>query len=42
MLNDTTLAAYGAQLRGTLIQPGDAGYDAARTVFNARSTSVRV
>lgn len=35
MLNDTTLAAYRAQLRGTLIQAGDADYDAARTVFNA-------
>ncbi len=35
MYTDTDLASYRAQLRGTLIQPGDAGYDEARTVFNA-------
>jgi len=35
MFNDTDLAAYGAQLRGSLIQPGDPNYDEARKVFNA-------
>jgi FAD/FMN-containing dehydrogenase len=35
MFNDTDLAAYRAQLRGHLIQPGDPDYDEARTVFNA-------
>jgi len=35
MFSDTDLASYRAQLRGTLIQPGDAAYDDARTVFNA-------
>ena len=35
MFNDTDLAAYGAQLRGSLIRPGDPNYDEARKVFNA-------
>ncbi len=35
MFNDTELATYRAQLRGALIQPGDASYDEARKVYNA-------
>lgn len=35
MFNDSDLSAYRARLRGGLIQPGDAGYDEARKVFNA-------
>ncbi len=35
MFTDTDLATYRAQLRGSLVQPGDAGYDQARTVYNA-------
>ena len=34
MLNETTIAAFRASLRGGLIEPSDAGYDAARQVFN--------
>lgn len=35
MLNEATLATYKSQLRGTLVQPGDADYDSARKVYNA-------
>jgi FAD/FMN-containing dehydrogenase len=35
-LDATTVEALAATLRGPLIQPGDPGYDAARTVWNAR------
>src|SRR5574337_645033 len=35
MFSDTDLAAYRARLRGTVIEPTDAGYDQARTVYNA-------
>ena len=35
MFNETQLQAYKAQLRGALIQPGDADYDASRKVYNA-------
>jgi hypothetical protein len=35
MSTEDNLAAYRAQLRGTLVQPGDAGYDDARKVYNA-------
>ncbi len=34
-LSDETIAAFGATLRGVLSKPGDAGYVAARTVWNA-------
>jgi FAD/FMN-containing dehydrogenase len=35
MLSETTIAALKSELRGELIGPGDAGYDAARKVYNA-------
>jgi hypothetical protein len=35
MLNESNLQALQAQLRGTVVQPGDAGYDEARKVYNA-------
>ena len=35
MPNDTTLQEFKAQLRGTMVQPGDADYDQARKVYNA-------
>jgi FAD/FMN-containing dehydrogenase len=35
MLNDATVATLKSSLRGELIQPGDAQYDAARAVYNA-------
>jgi FAD/FMN-containing dehydrogenase len=34
-MNDAAIAAFRASLRGELIGPGDAGYDAARKVYNA-------
>src|ERR1700739_2687615 len=34
MLNDATIAAFRASLRGELIEPGDAGYEDARRVYN--------
>jgi FAD/FMN-containing dehydrogenase len=34
MLTDTTVAAFKSALRGELLAPNDAGYDAARKVFN--------
>ena len=34
MLNDTTLAKFKASLQGQLLQPHDAGYEAARHVYN--------
>jgi FAD/FMN-containing dehydrogenase len=34
-LDATTVEVFAATLRGPLIQPGDPGYDAARTVWNA-------
>ncbi len=34
MLNEATIAAFRASLRGGLIEPGDPGYDAARKVYN--------
>jgi len=35
MMNDAAIATFRASLRGELIEPGDAGYDAARKVYNA-------
>jgi FAD/FMN-containing dehydrogenase len=35
MFSDNDLMAYRACLRGSIIQPADAGYDDARKVFNA-------
>ncbi len=35
MIDDSEVQALRQQLRGTLLQPADAGYDAARTLFNA-------
>jgi len=35
MLSETTIAALKSELRGELIEPGDAGYDGARKVYNA-------
>ena len=34
MLNEATVAAFGASLRGGLIEPGDPSYDSARKVYN--------
>jgi FAD/FMN-containing dehydrogenase len=34
MLNEATIAAFSASLRGGLIEPGDPSYDAARKVYN--------
>jgi len=34
-LDDATVAAFRSSLRGELLRPGDADYDAARQVFNA-------
>jgi FAD/FMN-containing dehydrogenase len=34
MLNEATIAAFGASLRGGLIQPADPNYDVARKVYN--------
>jgi hypothetical protein len=34
MLNDAAIAAFRASLRGELIEPGDAGYEEARKVYN--------
>jgi FAD/FMN-containing dehydrogenase len=36
LLDTTAVQAFAATLRGPLIRPGDPGYDAARTVWNAR------
>jgi len=35
MLNDTAIATFKASLRGELIEPGAAGYEDARKVYNA-------
>ena len=35
MLSETTIAAFKSGLRGELIEPGDASYNAARKVYNA-------
>jgi UDP-N-acetylenolpyruvoylglucosamine reductase len=35
MFSEASLDAYKAQLRGQIIQPGDAAYDEARKVYNA-------
>jgi len=35
MTNNAAMAAFRASLHGELIEPGDAGYDAARKVYNA-------
>src|SRR5215813_772121 len=35
MLSETTIAALKSELRAEVIEPGDAGYDAARKVYNA-------
>ncbi|MDY0038957.1 MAG: FAD-binding oxidoreductase [Desulforhabdus sp.] len=35
MLDAQVIESFAASLRGTLIQPGDAGYDAARRIYNA-------
>ena len=34
MLNEDSIAEFKKNLRGRLIQPGDADYDDARTVYN--------
>ncbi len=34
MLSEQSIAPFKTQLRGTLVQPGDAEYDAARKVYN--------
>ena len=34
-LNEETIAAFRASLRGGLIEPGDPNYDTARKVYNA-------
>jgi FAD/FMN-containing dehydrogenase len=35
MINEATVQAFRAQIRGELIQPGDANYNQARKVYNA-------
>ena len=35
MLNKDEIAAFSASLRGRIVQPGDADYDASRKVYNA-------
>ena len=35
MVGESSLEAFRARLRGPLLRTGDAGYDEARTVFNA-------
>lgn len=35
MLSEATIAAFKSGLRGELIEPGDASYNAARRVYNA-------
>jgi hypothetical protein len=35
MPNEAAITSYASQLRGRLVQPGDAGYDEARKVYNA-------
>jgi FAD binding domain/Berberine and berberine like len=35
MLSEQSIAPFKARLRGTLVQPGDSEYDAARRVYNA-------
>ena len=35
MLSEATIAAFKSGLRGELIEPGDASYNAARKVYNA-------
>ena len=35
MIDDSEVQTLRQQLRGTLLQPADAGYDAARSLFNA-------
>ncbi|MGH2502775.1 MAG: FAD-binding oxidoreductase, partial [Ktedonobacterales bacterium] len=34
VVDEATITAFKAQVRGELIQPGDASYDAARKVYN--------
>ena len=34
-IGEAGIAAFASQLRGTLVQPGDSGYDEARTIYNA-------
>ncbi|MFI5278485.1 MAG: FAD-binding oxidoreductase, partial [Ktedonobacterales bacterium] len=34
VVDEASITAFKAQVRGELIQPGDAGYDAARKVYN--------
>jgi hypothetical protein len=34
MLNEATIAAFRASLRGGLIEPGDPNYEVARKVYN--------
>ena len=36
MLDRATIHAFTTRLRGTVLQPDDAGYEAARKVYNAR------
>ncbi len=33
-LDETAVAAFQGSLRGTLLQPGDSGYDEARQLYN--------
>lgn len=34
--DDSTVRSFGERVRGTILQPSDEGYEAARTVWNAR------
>jgi len=34
-LKEATVKRFKADLRGEILQPGDEGYDAARTIWNA-------
>jgi FAD/FMN-containing dehydrogenase len=35
VVHESSVAEFTASLRGTVLRPGDGGYDAARTVYNA-------
>ena len=39
VLDEATVQGFQTSLRGPLLRPGDAGYDEARKVWNAMSTS---
>ncbi len=40
-VDDAVVAELRSELRGELLQPGDAGYDEARTIWNAMIDGTR-